>query len=119
MGVTTVELKIQNPFKPSKSMRGVFLVDGGAHYTVLPARMVKELDLKPSYEQSFALADGKVIKRSVGSALIRFEKKELAVPVVLGDKGDGALLGVTTLEAFGLMLDPFKRQIYQSKLMLG
>jgi hypothetical protein len=37
----------------------------------------------------------------------------------LGEKEDNALLGVTTLESFGLMLDPFKQKIYHSKLMLG
>jgi len=60
-----------------------------------------------------------VVKRSIGSAVVRFGTRELFVPVVLGGKHDESLLGVTTLEAFGLMLDPFKRKIYPSKLMLG
>ena len=51
--------------------------------------------------------------------MINFEGKELSLPVVLGEKGDSALLGLTTLDGFGLMVDPFKRTIYQSKLMLG
>lgn len=119
MGATTVNLIIKNPFKPKVFGEAEFMVDSGAHYTVLPCSMVKKLGLKPSYEQRFALADGKVIQRSVGSALVKFEKRELAVPVVLGEPGDDALLGVTTLEAFGLMLDPFKREIYSSKLLLG
>ena len=96
-----------------------FLVDSGAHFTVLPLEIVKKLELKPIYVQEFSLADGRLIKRKLGNALIRFEDKELAVPVVLGNKGDTALLGVTTLESFGLMLDPFKRRIYHSKLMFG
>lgn len=119
MGVTTARLTIKNPFKPKPSQTAEFMVDSGAHYTVLPQSLVKKLGLKPSYEQRFSLADGKVIQRSVGSALIKFEERELAVPVVLGEVGDGPLLGITTLEAFGLMLDPFKRQIYPSKLLLG
>ncbi|HLD26623.1 MAG TPA: aspartyl protease, partial [Patescibacteria group bacterium] len=73
----------------------------------------------PTYVQQFSLADGRMIKRSLGSAFIQFEDKELAVPVILGRKDDTALLGITTLESFGLMLDPFKRRIYQSKLMMG
>jgi predicted aspartyl protease len=64
------------------------------------------------------LADGKIIKRKISSAIINFQGKELALPLVLGEKDDDALLGVTTLEGFGLMLDPFNRQIYKSKLML-
>lgn len=119
MGITSTKLLLKNPFNPTKSVLGDFLVDSGAHYTVIPKLMVTKLKLKPSYIQEFSLADGKIIKRSIGSALVVFEGKELAVPVVLGELNDSALLGITTLEAFGLMLDPFKRKLYHSKLMLA
>lgn len=119
MGVTSAKLTLKNPSHPTKGVQGDFLVDSGAHYTVVPKIMVTKLNLKPSYIQEFSLADGKIIKRSIGSALIAFEGKELAVPVVLGEHDDSALLGVTTLESFGLMLDPFKRKLYHSKLMLA
>lgn len=119
MGVTKVKLVIKNPFNRQKKVEGEFLVDSGAHYTVLPAPMVKKLGLKPAYTQEFVLADGRVIKRPIGGALVNFAGKELPVAVVLGQKNDDALLGLTTLESFGLMIDPFKRRIYPSKLMLG
>ena len=119
MGVTKVKLTIKNPLNGEDGVEEEFLVDSGAHYTVLPASTVKKLGLKKSYTQEFVLADGRVIKRDLGSAFISFEGRQLAIPVVLGKKGDSALLGITTLESFGLMLDPFKRKIYPSKLMLG
>ncbi len=119
MGITKVKLILKNPKHPSQKVEGDFLVDTGAHYTVLPQALVKKLGLKPSYEQEFSLADGKIVRRSIGGAVIRFQDKELPLPVVLGEKDDNALLGVTTLEGFGLMIDPFKRKIYHSKLMLG
>lgn len=119
MGIVTVKLTVKNPLSPKKSFEGEFLVDTGAHYTVIPGKMAEKLGLKRSYTQDFSLADGKTIKRPIGSALVDFEGRELAVPVVIGQKGDTALLGITTLENFGLMIDPFKRKIYHSKLMLG
>jgi len=119
MGITTVSLTIKNPRNPNKKVTNEFLVDTGAHYTVLPESIVKKLGLKSSWIQEFSLADGKVIKRPIGGAIIRFENKELPAPVVLGEKDDSPLLGVTTLENFGLMIDPFKRKLYHSKLMLG
>ncbi len=119
MGMTKVKLVLKNPFNLSKKLEGEFLVDSGAHFTVVPAKMVKTLGLKPSFEQDFSLADGKTIKRKVGNAMVEFEKHNLVVPVVLGQKDDDPLLGITTLESFGLMLDPFKRRIYKSKLMLA
>ncbi|HLC94556.1 MAG TPA: aspartyl protease family protein [Patescibacteria group bacterium] len=119
MGVIFIKLIVKNIYDTMKQTEENFLVDSGAHFTVLPLEIVKKLELKPIYVQEFSLADGRLIKRKLGNALIRFEDKELAVPVVLGNKGDTALLGVTTLESFGLMLDPFKRRIYHSKLMFG
>lgn len=119
MGVTSVPLTLKNPSDPDKSVRGEFLVDSGAHFTVVPAALVKKLRLKPSYEQRFSLADGRIMKRWVGNATVRLDERELIIPVVLGETHDGALLGVTTLESFGLMLDPFQRKLYHSKLMLA
>lgn len=119
MGITTVKLTIKNPNRPTKKITENFLVDTGAHYTVLTWQMVKKLGIKPSFEQEFSLADGKIIKRKISSAMIIFEGKELAAPVVLGEKDDDAILGVTTLESFGLMIDPFNRKIYHSELMLA
>ena len=117
--MTKVKLIIKNPLNPQKQVEEEFLVDSGAHYTVLPKYLTKKLGLKSSYVQEFVLADGKVVKRQISGALINFEGRELPVPVVLGEKDDASLLGATTLESFGLMLDPFKRRIYHSKLMLG
>jgi len=117
--MTKVNLTIKNPANPSLAAQENFLVDSGAHYTVIPIELVKKLNLKSSYEQDFVLADGKIIKRKVGGAIVKFENKELPVAIILGEKGDSPLLGVTTLESFGLMLDPFKRKLYHSKLMLG
>lgn len=119
MGITKVKLQISNPFHHTKSENGEFLVDSGTHYTVIPADLVVKLGLKKSYEQEFSLADGTTVKRNIGGALINFQGRELPVPVVLGEKDDSPLLGVTTLESFGLIIDPFKRKLYSSKLMLG
>jgi clan AA aspartic protease len=119
MGATTVTLTLRNPDDPTKTATGQFLVDSGAHYTVIPQQMVKRLALKPAFNQKFSLADGRIVTRAIGSAVVTLEGRELPAPVVLGQKDDSALLGVTTLETFGLMLDPFRRNIYPSKLILA
>lgn len=118
MGITTVTLKIQNPTDPKKQTEAEFLVDSGASYTVIPKDLVEKLELKPEFTQKFVLADGKVVKRQVGSAFVEFAGRRTASPIVLGQKGDSLLLGVLTLEALGLALDPFQRKLYPAKLML-
>ena len=102
-----------------KSFRKVdFLVDSGAFLTVLPEKEWKAIKLKSKGEQSFSLADGRVIKRKVGYALIRYGKHEGPCKVVLGEVDDSPLLGVTALEALGLVLDPLKRKLYEPQMML-
>jgi clan AA aspartic protease len=118
MGMTEVQLKISNPDDPKKSHTGGFLVDSGAFYTVLPREVVKKLALKPRFSREFILADGKKIRREIGNAEVKYGSEEIISPVVLGRKGDSALFGALSLEAFGLALDPFQRKIYKAKLML-
>lgn len=116
MGVTKVGLRIKNPANPKKVYESEFLVDSGATHTVVPAAALQKLGVKPQGEEQFVLADGKIIKRKVGSVLYEYEGIERAAPVLFGQKGDSNLLGVFTLEALGLSLDPLKRKLYKATL---
>lgn len=118
MGVTEVSLKIKNPQRPSKVFEGNFLVDSGATYTVVPATELKKLGIKPQREETFSLADGRLIKRKVGSAMYEYEGVEAAAPILFGEKDDDMLLGAFTLEALGLTLDPLKRKLYKAILRM-
>jgi hypothetical protein len=40
-------------------------------------------------------------------------------PVILGEPGDSALLGVVTLENLGLVFNPFTRTLHPMKLLLA
>jgi predicted aspartyl protease len=93
-----------------KEVRVNFLVDSGATYTVLAESVWRELELEPMGEMEFILADGTVIRRRVSEVLLELPGYgERHTPVVLGESEDENLIGVVTLEIFGLMLDPFKR----------
>ena len=95
-----------------KSKRVRLLVDSGATYTVLTKNIWEELGLKPLGEMEFILADGTVIKRKISEALLELPGYgERHTPVVLGEAEDENLLGVVTLEIFGLILDPFRREL--------
>ncbi len=117
MGKIDVTLKIQNIDKPGKVYEGDFLVDTGAKYTVLPENVWKALDLKPERNQKFSLADGSTVQRPVSSAYIKYGSIQAPSTVILGKKKDSQLLGVFTLEAMGLTISPFTREIYPDKLM--
>ena len=118
MGMTQVNLKVKNPSNPAKVFEGEFLVDSGATYTVVPETTLRKLGIKPQREETFSLADGRLIKRQVGSALYEFEGTEAAAPILFGKKGDNLLLGAFTLEALGLTLDPLNRKLYKAILRM-
>lgn len=118
MGMTKIKLKVKNPRDPQKVFVEEFLVDSGATYTVVPGTVLKRMGIKPVRVEDFVLADGKVISRKVGNALYEYGGVESAAPVLFGQRGDSLLLGMFTLEALGLSLDPLKRELYKATLRI-
>jgi len=95
-----------------KEVRVNFLVDSGATYTVLTERVWRELGLEPIGEMEFILVNGTIVRRRISEALLELPGYgERHTPVVLGESEDENLLGIVTLEIFGLILDPFKREL--------
>lgn len=119
MGLTYVWVRVANPAKPERAVRLKFLVDSGAVYSVVPEAALRRLGIVPRSTRSFILADGTDIKRKMAGALFTFQGEEGLSPVIFGEKGDAALLGMVSLEALGLMLDPLQRQLRPMPMMLA
>lgn len=119
MGLTHIKARITNPANPRKSADVQFLVDSGAAYSVVPAAMLKRLGIRPSSKRTFILADGSSVERKMGNALFRLDGHEGASPVIFGEKDDSTLLGVVSLEALGMILDPLKRELRPLPMLLG
>lgn len=119
MGLTVLEIEVGNPANPEVTERLEFLIDSGAIYSVVPARMLKKLGIKPLSEQEFRLADGTKIIRKKGIALFKYEDRVGGADVIFGQKGDSMLLGAFTLEALGLVLDPLKRELKPLPMILA
>jgi hypothetical protein len=64
----------------------------------------------------FTLADGSTVRRDIGECHLTLSQGDGHTPVILGEPGDQALLGVVTLEELGLVFDPFRRTLHP---MLG
>lgn len=116
--MTVVKTIIKNPENQSISIEEDFLVDSGAVYSVVPGDKLRKLGMKPHRKQNFVLADGTKISREIGDAIFEIEGLRGAAPIIFGKKGDSLLLGAFTLEALGLILDPFKRKLRPMKLLM-
>lgn len=117
MAITFIRLRVSNPAHPKKSKDAEFLVDSGALYSVVPAEVLKGLGIKPVFYEEFILANGERSKWPVGNALFEYKGKTVAAPVVFGEKKI-FLLGATTLEALGMILDPIRRQLKPLPMVL-
>jgi len=99
-----------------KSVQLNFLVDSRAKSTLLPPKAWKAIGLKPMEPMEFLLADGTPIERQLYECKIRLLQRSRHTPVILGEGADKPLLGVITLEEFGLTLNPFDRTLHPATL---
>ena len=81
------------------------LVDTGSELTWLPADVLRGAGITPRRKRIFATATQQRIERDVGYAILSAEGYETNDEVVFAEAGDMTLLGVRTLEGFGVMVD--------------
>ena len=117
MGITYIEGKVRGNGGDEQVVR--FLVDSGATYSLLPEAAWKALGLEPKREVDFTLADGALITRNVSECYLMLPQGEAHSPVILGEPGDDALLGVVTLEILGLVFNPFNRTLQPMRMLLA
>lgn len=119
MGLSFVRVKVANPSRFTKSVEVECLVDSGAVYSVIPGGVLKALNIRSHSSRTFILANGEEIKRKMGTAAFEYRGQRGDSLVVFGEEGDSAILGATTLEGFGFVLDPFKRELRPLPMMLA
>ena len=116
MAITYIEGTVTGTNDKKVTVR--FLVDSGATYTLLSNTAWKAIGLSPKRSVTFTLADGTAIERKVSECHITLPEGEGHTPVILGEPGDKALLGVVTLEIMGLVLNPFTRTLQPMRMLL-
>jgi len=87
------------------------LVDTGATYTWIPRPVLEKLSIAPAFKREFLLADGRRIQRDLAQVVARINGQGLYTLCIFGDEGSEPLLGMVTLEEFGLGVDPVTRKL--------
>ncbi len=118
MGITIAIFKVREHRKSEKFAEVEFLVDSGAIYSLVPGSILDTIGIEPYKEMSFALADGTTIKRRISSAYFEYENEGGPAPVIYGEEGDTPLLGATTLESIGLVLNLFTRTLHPMRMLM-
>jgi predicted aspartyl protease len=117
MGIVYVEAEVASESGVALPVR--LLVDSGAIYSVLPTEVWTALELVATREMEFILADGTPIIRRVSRCMFTYAGTCAPSPVVLGEPGDGAILGAVTLECLALVLNPFDRTLRPMRARLA
>jgi predicted aspartyl protease len=81
------------------------LVDTGSELTWLPADLLRGIGITPRRKRVFATATQQRIEREIGYAILSAEGYDTIDEVVFAEPGDMTLLGVRTLEGFGVTVD--------------
>lgn len=106
MSTFKVNVIARNPKREELATQPVLaMVDTGSELTWLPADVLKSVGITPRRKRMFATATQQQIARDVGYAILSAEGYETNDEVVFAEPGDMTLLGVRTLEGFGVMVD--------------
>ena len=87
------------------------LVDTGASYSMFPRSMLERLGIERRFVLPFEQADGSLIERDVGQAVLVINDSESSMRVIFGEDDGETLLGANALQEFLLLIDPVGEQL--------
>jgi clan AA aspartic protease len=117
VGFLKVKVGLFNPVQPDRVVEVEALVDTGAVYSAVGSDVLEQLGVKPLERRKFR-AFGGFVERDIGEVGVVLMGRRRVVPVVFGEKGDPAILGVTALEIFGLEVDVVRGVLREAELLL-
>src|SRR5208282_5681806 len=99
MGTFYIGCKVENHKDQKRSAAAPRLLHTGSEYTWLPADVLKQIGVQPvKKDLQIQMANGQIITRSIGYAILRAAEFETIDEVVFAQKGDLNLLGARSLK---------------------
>jgi predicted aspartyl protease len=116
MGTFHASCRIENHTDRAKAVRlPKLLVDTGSEYTWIPATTLEKIGVaREKKDLRFVMANGQIITRSVGFAILRVAGSFTIDEVVFAEPGDLGLLGARTLEGLNLTVDSARKKLVAS-----
>jgi predicted aspartyl protease len=112
VGTFRTTIVLENPAAPGRRVAlDNVLVDTGAELSWVPARVLEDLRVTREKVWRFRKADGSVLARSTGYAIIHVAGTETSDEVVFGEPGDLVFLGARSLAGLNLRLDPVTKRL--------
>lgn len=111
MSAFRVSVVARNPKDEDRATPPVdALVDTSSELTWLPAELLRAASIVPRRKPVFATATQQRVEREVGFAILAAEGYETIDEVVFAQPSDMVLLGVRTIEGFGVSVDNIRHR---------
>ena len=112
MGTFRTMVLIENPLRrgETKAMPET-LVDTGAELTWAPRELLESLGIRVEKHLGFRTADGRIINRDIGYAIVHAGGTHTIDEVAFAEPGDLVLLGARSLEGMNLRVDSRNKQL--------
>jgi len=112
MGIFRTTIQVAAGADPANRRQLVdVLVDTGSEYNWIPEHVLAELGVVPVRVDRFETADGRIVDRPVGLAVIFAGDRSAATMVVFASPGEMTLLGAHGLEGLNLRVDLARREL--------
>ena len=112
MGTFRIDIAVEHPAQRGTQLRiEDVLVDTGSEFTWMPTPVLEQLGVDRERTQRFLIADGRVLERAIGIAIVHAEGTLTPDWVVFAEPGDMTLLGAHSLEGLNLRVDPAARRL--------
>ena len=113
MGTFRVDVEIANPAAGGLGTAKLtnVLVDTGAELSWVPAPILEALGIERNAIWHFRQADGSILERWSGSAIVHVEGRKAADEVIFGEPGDLVLLGARSLEGLNFRIEPVAKRL--------
>lgn len=112
MGLFYVGCRVLNPVTSKSASVRRLMVDTGAESTWISAAVLEAIGIeRRKKDLQLQLANGQIITRSVGYAVLTVDKSETVDEVVFAERGDLQLLGARALEGLNLQGDARRKKL--------
>src|SRR5438874_1528524 len=103
--------RVLNPVTSKSAAVRRLMVDTGSESTWINATVLEAIGIERRKDLQFQLANGPIVTRSVGYAVLTVDKSETVDEVVFAETGDLQLLGARALEGLNLQVDARRKRL--------
>jgi len=101
-----VNMSAINPKEEHRNTPAVeVMVDTGSELSWLPRKLLLDAGITPRGIKRFSTVNNEILEREYGYAILKSEGFSTNDEIVFAEEGDMSLLGVRTIEGFGVMVD--------------